>query len=77
MKYFRGDQGIRILYEHSPIILKLIAKKKLMQVSLILKCKICEALVLQSPNVERRTYIRFKIDLGFYSSGMKKMQMLA
>lgn len=77
MKYFRVDHGIRILYEHSPIILNLIAKDKVMQVSLIWKWKICEALVLQSPNVERRTYIHFKIDLGFYSSGMKKMQMLS
>lgn len=28
MKYFRVDPGIRILYEHSPIILKLIAEKQ-------------------------------------------------
>lgn len=28
MKYFRVDHGIRILYEHSPIILNLIAIKQ-------------------------------------------------
>lgn len=56
MKYFRVDHGIRILYEHLPIIFKLFAINKLMQVNLILKWKTCEALVLQSRNVDRRTH---------------------